>query len=59
LFTAGPVTANRKPASIEAGFGLGEALVSGLVNAGSVRKAWVDMPKSVARQPATDSNSEE
>jgi phosphoenolpyruvate synthase/pyruvate phosphate dikinase len=33
LFTADPVTANRKVASIEAGFGLGEALVSGLVNA--------------------------
>jgi phosphoenolpyruvate synthase/pyruvate phosphate dikinase len=33
LFTADPVTANRKVTSIEAGFGLGEALVSGLVNA--------------------------
>jgi pyruvate,water dikinase len=33
LFTADPVTGNRKVASIEAGFGLGEALVSGLVNA--------------------------
>jgi pyruvate,water dikinase len=33
LFTADPVTANRKVASIEAVFGLGEALVSGLVNA--------------------------
>jgi pyruvate,water dikinase len=33
LFTADPVTANRKVVSIEAGFGLGEALVSGLVNA--------------------------
>lgn len=32
-FTADPVTGNRKLASIEAGFGLGEALVSGLVNA--------------------------
>ncbi|PYQ68369.1 MAG: phosphoenolpyruvate synthase [Acidobacteria bacterium] len=29
LFTADPVTGNRKVASIEAGFGLGEALVSG------------------------------
>ena len=33
LFTADPVTSNRKVASIEASFGLGEALVSGLVNA--------------------------
>jgi phosphoenolpyruvate synthase/pyruvate phosphate dikinase len=33
LFTAEPVTSNRKVSSIEAGFGLGEALVSGLVNA--------------------------
>lgn len=33
LFTADPVTANRKVASIEAVFGLGEALVSGRVNA--------------------------
>ncbi|MDQ3906474.1 MAG: phosphoenolpyruvate synthase, partial [Actinomycetota bacterium] len=31
LFTADPVTSNRKVASVEAGFGLGEALVSGLV----------------------------
>ncbi|WP_092471125.1 phosphoenolpyruvate synthase [Desulfotruncus arcticus] len=33
LFTADPVTFNRKVLSIDAGFGLGEALVSGLVNA--------------------------
>ena len=32
LFTADPVTGNRKLASVEAGFGLGEALVSGRVN---------------------------
>src|SRR5918999_1818168 len=32
LFTADPVTGNRKVASVEASFGLGEALVSGLVN---------------------------
>ncbi len=32
LFTADPVTGNRKVATVEAGFGLGEALVSGLVN---------------------------
>jgi pyruvate,water dikinase len=33
LFTADPVTSSRKVASVEASFGLGEALVSGLVNA--------------------------
>ena len=33
LFTADPVTSNRKVVSVEASFGLGEALVSGLVNA--------------------------
>jgi len=32
LFTADPVTSNRKVSSIDASFGLGEALVSGLVN---------------------------
>ncbi|MGE5763408.1 MAG: PEP/pyruvate-binding domain-containing protein, partial [Mycobacterium leprae] len=32
LFTADPVTSNRKVASVEASFGLGEALVLGLVN---------------------------
>ncbi|MGN6436724.1 MAG: phosphoenolpyruvate synthase [Agriterribacter sp.] len=33
LFTADPVSGNRKTLSIDAGFGLGEAMVSGLVNA--------------------------
>ena len=33
LFTADPVTGNRKVVSVEATFGLGEALVSGRVNA--------------------------
>jgi pyruvate,water dikinase len=33
LFTADPVTGNRRVVSIEAAFGLGEALVSGFVNA--------------------------
>ncbi|WP_327167300.1 rifamycin-inactivating phosphotransferase [Streptomyces subrutilus] len=32
LFTADPVTGNRKVATVDAGFGLGEALVSGLVD---------------------------
>jgi pyruvate,water dikinase len=33
MFTADPVTSNRKVLSIDASFGLGEALVSGIVNA--------------------------
>ena len=33
LFTAEPVTSNRKVLAIDASFGLGEAMVSGLVNA--------------------------
>src|SRR5918994_3369152 len=33
LFTADPVTGNRKVVSVEASFGIGEALVSGRVNA--------------------------
>ena len=33
LFTADPITGHRKVAAVEATFGLGEALVSGLVNA--------------------------
>jgi pyruvate,water dikinase len=32
MFTADPVTSNRKVVSVEASFGLGEALVAGLVN---------------------------
>jgi pyruvate,water dikinase len=32
LFTADPISGNRKIASVDASFGLGEALVSGLVN---------------------------
>ncbi|MFZ5644719.1 MAG: rifamycin-inactivating phosphotransferase [Bacillota bacterium] len=33
MFTSDPVTSNRKVVSIDAGFGLGEALVSGIVSA--------------------------
>jgi phosphoenolpyruvate synthase/pyruvate phosphate dikinase len=49
LFTADPVTSNRKIASVEASFGLGEALVSGLVNPDSyqVRDAEV-VAKNIA-----------
>jgi len=37
VFTADPFTSNRKVLSIDASFGLGEALVSGLVNADTYR----------------------
>ncbi len=37
LFTADPVTSNRKVVSIDASYGLGEALVSGMVNADSYK----------------------
>ncbi len=37
MFTADPITSNRKVVSIDASFGLGEALVSGLVNADSYK----------------------
>lgn len=37
VFTADPVTSNRKVAAIEAGFGLGEALVGGLTGADRYR----------------------
>lgn len=37
MFTADPITSNRNISSIDAGYGLGEALVSGLVNADTYR----------------------
>lgn len=37
MFTADPVSGNRKVSSIDAGFGLGEAMVSGLVSADNYR----------------------
>jgi pyruvate,water dikinase len=51
LFTADPVTSNRRVACVEAGFGLGEALVSGLVNPDvyQVRDGEV-VAKTVARK---------
>jgi pyruvate,water dikinase len=55
LFTADPVTGNRKVASIEAVFGLGEALVTGLVNADryKVRDGQVIEKAIATKQPAT------
>ncbi len=54
MFTADPVTSNRKVVSVEAGFGLGEAVVSGLVNADvfKVRDGEVVTKTVVAKQLA-------
>ena len=54
LFTADPVTSNRKVASVEASLGLGEALVSGLVNADAykVREGEVVAKAIAAKQLA-------
>jgi pyruvate,water dikinase len=65
MFTADPVTGNRKVASIDAAFGLGEALVSGLVNAdlykvraGRIIKRQV-AAKKLAIYPLDDGGTEE
>ncbi|MCZ4119803.1 rifamycin-inactivating phosphotransferase [Streptomyces sp. H39-S7] len=54
LFTADPVTGNRKLATVDAGFGLGEALVSGLVNpdAFTVRDGEIVARRIAAKQLA-------
>ncbi|HEX5495010.1 MAG TPA: rifamycin-inactivating phosphotransferase [Mycobacteriales bacterium] len=54
LFTADPVTGNRKVATVDASFGLGEALVSGLVNPDvfTVRKGEVAAKVIAAKQRA-------
>ncbi len=66
LFTADPVTSNRKIATVEAGWGLGEALVSGLV-AGDVytvrddrvvSAAVADKPRSVRATPGGGTRDE-
>jgi phosphoenolpyruvate synthase/pyruvate phosphate dikinase len=53
LFTADPLTSNRKVLSIDAGFGSGEALVSGLVNADTckVRNGKIIEKKIATRKP--------
>ncbi|WP_336081944.1 PEP/pyruvate-binding domain-containing protein [Nocardia sp. SSK8] len=49
LMTADPVSSDRRVVSIDAGFGLGEALVSGLVNADNYRvRDGVVVDRSVA-----------
>ena len=50
MFTADPITSNRKLLSIDASFGLGEVLVSGLVSADSYK---VQEEKSVDKLIAT------
>jgi phosphoenolpyruvate synthase/pyruvate phosphate dikinase len=50
LFTADPITSNRKLLSIDASFGLGEALVSGLVSADGYK---VQQEKIVDKRIAT------
>jgi phosphoenolpyruvate synthase/pyruvate phosphate dikinase len=54
LFTADPVTGNRRVGCVEAGFGLGEALVSGLVNPDvfQVRDGEIVTRKIAAKQLA-------
>ena len=54
LFTADPVTSNRTVASVDATFGLGEALVSGRVNPDNykVRDGEVVATSIVTEQPA-------
>ena len=65
LFTADPVTSNRKVACVEATFGLGEALVSGLVNADvyEVRDGRIDAKaiaaKTFAIQASPDGGTQE
>ncbi len=52
LFTADPITSSRKVASVEASFGLGEALVSGLVNPDIYKVRDGDIvAKAVATKP--------
>ena len=55
MFTADPVTFNRKILSIDASYGLGEALVSGLVNADNykVREGRIVDKKISAKHLAT------
>lgn len=51
MFTADPITGNRRLLSIDAGFGLGEAMVSGLVSADGYRvRDGKIVEKRIARQ---------
>jgi phosphoenolpyruvate synthase/pyruvate phosphate dikinase len=53
LFTADPVSSNRRVASIDATFGLGEALVSGLVNADTFKVRNGELIAKAAQEPPT------
>ncbi|MDN7246404.1 phosphoenolpyruvate synthase [Planococcus shenhongbingii] len=65
MFTADPVTSNRKIASIDASFGLGEALVSGIVSADNykVREGKIIgrtvSAKKIAVYPLADGGTEQ
>src|SRR6185295_19402669 len=50
LFTADPVTGNRKVASVEASVGLGEAMVAGLGNADAYRVRGGEVVEKTIRQ---------
>ncbi len=54
LFTADPVSGNRKVSSIDASFGLGEALVSGLVNGDVYKVRDGKVTAGALRQVLTD-----
>lgn len=60
LFTADPITSNRKLLSIDAGYGLGEALVSGLVSADGyqVREGQIVDKRIAAKKLAIDGREE-
>jgi pyruvate,water dikinase len=60
LFTADPVTGNRKTTSVEAIYGLGEALVSGVVNADvyTVRNGEIVAKTVAAKDRAIDVTSQ-
>ncbi|WP_026629268.1 phosphoenolpyruvate synthase [Dyadobacter alkalitolerans] len=66
LFTADPVNGNRKVTSIDASFGLGEALVSGIVNAdhykvrnGAIIEKQIGGKKQAIRASANGGTQEE
>jgi pyruvate,water dikinase len=65
MFTADPVSGNRKVVSVDAAFGLGEALVSGLVNADvyKVREGRIVRRRVAAKKlaviPLADGGTEE
>ena len=58
LFTADPATGNRKVCAVEASFGLGEALVSGLTNADvfRVRDGMITNKTIATKQVAIDAS---